>query len=52
MKIRLVGADLFHTDGHTDGQKDMKNVTVAFRNIVDSPKKNFPLFNKHFVSAT
>jgi len=27
MKIRLVGAELFHADGRTD----MKNITVAFR---------------------
>jgi hypothetical protein len=30
-----VGAELFHTDRHTD----MKNLTVAFRNFANVPKK-------------
>ena len=35
MKIRPVGAQLFHTDGQTD----MRKLTVAFRNFVSAPKK-------------
>jgi len=35
MKIRSVGADLFHADGQTDTTKLM----VAFRNFENAPKK-------------
>jgi len=35
MKIRPVGAELFHTDGQTDTEKP----TVAFRNFANAPKK-------------
>jgi hypothetical protein len=35
MKTRQVGAKLFHADG----RKDMKNLTVAFRNFANEPKK-------------
>ena len=50
MKIRPVGAELFHTegqtggktdgqtDGRTDGQTDMMKLIVAFRNITNAPK--------------
>ena len=34
MKIRPVGAELFHADGRTD----MTGLTVAFRNFVNAPK--------------
>jgi hypothetical protein len=34
MKIRPVGAQLFHTDG----QMHMTKLTVAFRNFVKAPK--------------
>ena len=30
MKIRPVGAELFHADGRTDRQTDMTKLTVAF----------------------
>jgi len=36
MKIRPVGAQLFHVDGQTDR---MTKLTVAFRNFVSTPKK-------------
>ena len=36
MKIRPVGAELFH--GQTDRQTDMRQLTVAFRNIAKAPK--------------
>jgi hypothetical protein len=38
MKIRPVGAELFHADGLTDRQ-DMTKLTVAFRNFANAPKK-------------
>ena len=31
MKVRAVGADLFHADGQTDGRTDTTNLIVAFR---------------------
>ena len=34
MKIRLVGAKLFHADG----QKDMTKLTVACRDFANAPK--------------
>jgi hypothetical protein len=37
MKIRPVGAELFHADRQTDRQTDMK-LTVAFRNFAKTPK--------------
>jgi hypothetical protein len=50
MKIRPVGAELFHADGRTDGQTerrtegqadrrtDMTKLTVALRNFANAPK--------------
>jgi hypothetical protein len=35
MKIRPVGAELFHADGQTD----MTKLMVAFRNFANAPKK-------------
>ena len=35
MKIRPVGAELFHADGRTD----MTKLIVAFRNFANAPKK-------------
>jgi hypothetical protein len=32
IKIRPVGAELFHADGRMDKRKDMTKLTVAFRN--------------------
>jgi hypothetical protein len=44
MKIRVVGADLFHVGGRmderTDGQRDIVNLTVTFRNFTNAPKNN------------
>jgi hypothetical protein len=36
MKIRQVGAELFHAHGQTDGQIDMTKLIVAFRNFAKS----------------
>jgi len=44
MKIRPVGAELFHADGRKDRQKTrrthMTKLTVAFRNFANAPKRN------------
>jgi hypothetical protein len=40
IKIRLVGANLFHADGQTD----MTNLTVAFRNFANAPKQGANVF--------
>ena len=40
MKIRPVGAELFHTDGQTDKQSDVTKLIVAFRNLTNPPKKS------------
>jgi hypothetical protein len=39
MKIHPVKAEFLHAeDGRTDGQTDMKKLTVAFRNFANAPK--------------
>ena len=38
MKIRPVGAELFHVDRWKGGQRDMAKLTVAFRNFSRAPK--------------
>jgi len=40
MKIRPVGAELFHVDGRSDRQTDITKLTVAFRNFANTPKMN------------
>jgi hypothetical protein len=40
MKIRPVGAELFHADGQADGQTDMTKLIVAFRNFANAPNKS------------
>jgi hypothetical protein len=39
MKICQVGADLFHSDGRTDGQTDMTKLIVTLRSFAEAPKK-------------
>ena len=39
MKIHPVEAELFHADGRIDGQTDVTNLIVAFRNFANVPKK-------------
>jgi hypothetical protein len=39
MKIRPVGAELFHADGRMEGQTDMTNLIVAFRNLANRLKE-------------
>jgi hypothetical protein len=38
MKIRLLGAELFHADGRMDGRADTKKLIVAFRNFANTPE--------------
>ena len=46
MKIRPVGAELFHADGRTDGQTDITKVIVTFRNFSKASKNcKMKLFN-------
>jgi hypothetical protein len=40
MKIRPVGAELFHVDGQTDRQTDVTKLIVAFRSIANAPKSD------------
>jgi len=39
MKIRPVGADLFHEEGRTDERTDMTKLIAAFRKFANAPKK-------------
>ena len=39
MKIRPVGAELFHADGQTHGRTDMTKLIVGFRNFAKVTKK-------------
>jgi hypothetical protein len=38
MKIRPVGAELFHADVQTDKQTDMTQLIVPFRYLANGPK--------------
>jgi hypothetical protein len=38
VKIRPVGAELFHVDGRAGRQADMTKLIVAFRNLANQPK--------------
>ena len=40
IKIRPVGAELFHADEQTDERTDMTELTVAFRNSANAPKNS------------
>jgi hypothetical protein len=44
MKIRPEGAELFHAGGRTGGHADMKQLTVAFRNLSNAPNNGFSQF--------
>ena len=52
MKIRPVGAELFHADGRTnertDGQTDMMKQIVTFRNFAKAPKNYSSAFMLYF----
>ena len=57
MKIRLVGAELFHADGRMDRQTDMTKRIVAIRKSANAPIKakqdsvNFQLANTRAKSS-
>jgi hypothetical protein len=38
MKIRPVGAELFHADGQRDGQTNMTKLIATFHNFANAPK--------------
>ena len=40
LKIRPVGAELFHVDGRTDGQTDMTKLIIALRISANAPRKS------------
>jgi len=39
MKIRPVGAELFHVDGRTDRQTQMTTLIVTFHNFANATKR-------------
>ena len=39
VKIRPVGAELFHSDRRIDGQTNMTKLIVTFRNFANAPNK-------------
>jgi hypothetical protein len=47
MKIRPVGADLFHADVRTDRQTVMTMIIVDFRNFSKAPKLCWTGYMKH-----
>jgi len=47
MRIRPVGAELFHADGQTDTTK----LTVAFRNFANAPKNLSSTILKMFIDC-
>jgi len=47
MKIRPVGAELFHAGGRTDGRTDKTKLTVVFRNFANAPRNRPRLPPKH-----
>ena len=40
MKIRFVGAELFHADGQTNKQADITKLIVTFRSFVNALKRH------------
>jgi len=45
MKIRPLGAELFHADG-TEGHVDATNLIVPFLNFTNAPKNVYKLIDK------
>jgi len=48
MKIRPLGAELFHVYGRTDRLTDITKLMVAFRNFANASKTT--IAEKHFVT--
>jgi DsbC/DsbD-like thiol-disulfide interchange protein len=52
MKTRPAGAEMPQADKRTDGETDMKKLTVAFRNFANAPKNwSLALWEEHGVSV-
>jgi hypothetical protein len=51
MKIRPVGAELFHAGGRVDGRTDMTKLIVDFCNFANEPKNSllYLLIRKSFM---
>ena len=51
IKVRLVGAELFHADGRTDrqiyGRTDMTKLILAFRNFAKAPNMSDCVCSHH-----
>ena len=47
IKIRPVGAGLFHADEQTDGWTDMTKLIVAIRNFANAPKMHDTYVQRH-----
>jgi len=52
MKIRSVGAELFHADGRTDRQIDTKKLIVDFRNFANAPRNTLFGQSAEFINVT
>jgi len=48
MKIRQVGAELFHADGRTDGHTDMTKLIVALLSFANAIKSRSQWHFSHF----
>ena len=49
MKIRPVGAELFHAGGRTDGQTDMTKIVVAFRSFANVHRQEARFQNRYVI---
>jgi hypothetical protein len=47
MKMRSVGAELFHAYSQMDGQPDTTKLKIAFRNFAIAPKKGRRVCSQH-----
>ena len=48
MKIRPLGAELFHADGQTARKTDITMLIVAFRNFAKTPKNSVSSSYVHY----
>jgi len=44
IKMRPVGAELFHADGRTDGQTEMTKLIIVLRSFANAPHYNGSYF--------
>jgi len=52
MKVRPVGAELFHWDSRTDGRTDMTKLIVTIRTLANAPKNSITHMFQGFYIAT